>query len=103
MVIIGDNEDVVKKEFEKFDHEWSDSMRPMLGKTCSVKTKLEFKDQDIIVALSYQDGESQNERLYFPKTVLTKTVISNDESINIFYFAKIYRCYCFNKGLATLF
>ncbi len=76
----------MKKELEKFHHEWSDSMRHMLGKTCSVKTKLKFKDHDIIAALSSHDGEgeSQNERLYFPKTVLTKTVISNDESIKKF-------------------
>ena len=80
-----DDEKFVKDEFRKFDldQEWSNSIIPMLGQTCSVKTKLKIKDKDIIAAISLTlpDGGSQNKRWYFPKTVLKfKENNSNDES-----------------------
>ena len=69
LVILVNDEQFVKSEFNQSNFIWDDKMRPMLGETFPI---LEVTDQKT-VALPSPDG-SQDGKWYFPKSVVTRLI-----------------------------
>ena len=67
MVILSDNEHLVKSEFGLSNFSWDDQMRLMLGEKIPIVAILDPET----VALPSPDG-SQAGRWYFPKSLVTK-------------------------------
>ena len=68
MVILSDDEDFVKSEFELSSIlTWSDAMKLILGKKFPIVAIFDHKT----VALPSPDGQ-QNGKWYFPKSLITK-------------------------------
>ena len=78
MILVND-EEFVKSEFNRSDFIWDDQMRLMLGKTFRI---LEITDHRT-VALPSPDG-SQGGKWYFPKSVITRP------GINYYTYVKTY-------------
>ena len=71
MVVLSNDEQFVKSEFNQSTFKWDDTMRLMLGETFPL---LEIID-DRTVALP-PPGASQDSKWYFPKSVVTRIVTS---------------------------
>ena len=67
MVILSDDEHLVKSEFNLSNFIWDDKMRLMLGEKFHIVAIFDHKT----VALPSPDGQ-QNGKWYFPKSLLTK-------------------------------
>ena len=67
MVILSDDEHLVKSEFGLSNFRWGDQMRLMLGEKFPIVAILDPKT----VALPSPDG-SQKSKWYFPKSLVTK-------------------------------
>ena len=67
MVILSDDEQLVKSEFSLSNFRWNDQMRLMLGEKFPIVAILDLKT----VALPSLDG-SEDVKWYFPKSLVTK-------------------------------
>ena len=68
MILVND-EEFIKSEFEKSDYRWDDLMRKMLGEKFPI---IEITNP-MTVALPSPDG-SQNGKWYFPTSVISRTL-----------------------------